>query len=474
MFHFLKPSPDAEKLVPKDKISSTYKRRQAGVLLATCFSYLAYYIIRLIFTTEQKPVMKEYGFSIGQIGLILSTFGIGYGIAKLFMGGLADKANTKTFLAFGLYLSCFFNAILAFTKNFYAIIFLMLLISITQAMGAPACQREISLWFAKKHRGVVFAVWASAHNAGAFACVACIQIATFLFSGSLPAVFLTASVVSAVIATIMLLINSERPEAAGLPNMAVYSGHVELDENGNSTAQELSNKSFWQILVQNILCNKVVWAVTLTSMSIYIVRYGIMSWIPSYLPTKGFSVDWAKWLVGIFELSAVPGVIILGAVSDLLKGRRSLVCFICVILMIICLITYFTSTNHAVIVTVLFVMGSLIYAPLSLVGLMVNEAVPNYAVGLSTGFMGFFQYVFGETAATALIGQLVDHYGWGASSATIYVAAGIAFCLLVYLVFKERKILKMEAQVNSDPAAQKADEEAAAKADKEAAEDENK
>lgn len=451
MFNFLKPSPDAAQPVPKDQVPKVYRRRQTGVILATCFTYLAYYIIRLIFTTEQKPIMKAYGFSIGQIGLILSTFGIGYGIAKLFMGGLADKSNTKRFLAFGLYLSCLFNAFLAFTKNFYLILFLMLLIAVTQAMGAPACQREISLWFAKKHRGVIFSIWASAHNAGAFACVACIQIATFLFSGSLPAVFLTASVVSAVIATLMLLINSERPEASGLPNMADYSGYVELDENGQATSQELSQKSFWQILVQDILTNKVVWAVTLTSMSIYIVRYGVMSWIPSYLPTKGFSVDWAKWLVGIFELSAVPGVIILGLVSDFLKGRRSLVCFVCVILMIICLITYFTSNNHVVITAVLFILGSLIYAPLSLVGLMVNEAVPNYAVGLSTGFMGFFQYVFGETAATALIGQLVDHFGWGASSVTIYVAAGLAFCLLVYLVIKERQIIRMEDAANAKP-----------------------
>ena len=134
MFKFLKPSPDATNLVPKDKIPSVYRRKQTGVILATCFTYLAYYIIRLIFTTEQKPVMKEYGFNIGQIGLILSTFGIGYGVAKLFMGGLSDKSNTRVFLAFGLYLSCIFNAFLAFTKNFYLILFLMLLISITQAM----------------------------------------------------------------------------------------------------------------------------------------------------------------------------------------------------------------------------------------------------------------------------------------------------------------------------------------------------
>ena len=392
--------------------------------------------------------MKEYGFSVGQIGLILSCFGVGYGIAKLFMGGWVDKSNTKNFLAFGLYLSCIFNAFLGFTKNFYVILFLMLFISFTQAMGAPACQREISLWFSKKHRGVVFAVWASAHNAGAFACVACIQLATLLFSGSLTMVFITASVISAIIATLMLLINSERPESEGLPNMAEYSGHVELNEKGESTAQELSDKSFADILFHDILTNKVVWAVTLTSMSIYIVRYGVMSWIPSYLPTKGFSVEWAKWLVGIFELSAVPGVIILGLVSDLLKGRRSFVCFLCVIAMILCLVTYFTSTSKALITVVLFIMGSLIYAPLSLVGLMVNEAVPNYAVGMSTGFMGFFQYVFGETMATALIGMLVDKYGWGATSTVIYNPARFSFLLLVYLVLKERAIMKMEEQVN--------------------------
>lgn len=449
MFNFLKPSPD-KPMIAKEKIDSTYKWRQAGVLIATCFSYIGYYIIRLIFTTEQVPIRKQYGFSIGQVGLILSTFGVGYGVAKLFMGALADKSNTRWFLAFGLYLSCIFNALLGFTRNYYVIMFLMLLISITQAMGAPACQREINLWFSKKHRGLAFSVWASAHNAGAFFCVACIQIATFLFSGSLTAVFLTASVVSAIIATIMLLINSERPEAVGLPNMADYSGVVELTEKGESTAKEVTSESTWQIFVHEILENKVVWAVTLTSMSIYIVRYGIMSWIPSYLPTKGFSVAWAKWLVGIFELSAVPGVVLMGLISDLIKGRRSLVCFICCIGMVICLVTYFTSTSHAVIVTVLFILGSLIYAPLALVGLMVNEAVPKYAVGLSTGFMGFFQYVFGETAATALIGQLVDKFGWSAESRVIYVASAIAFLLLVYLVFKEAKILRMEAKATKE------------------------
>lgn len=52
MFNFLKPSPDATKLVPKEKVAGEYRKRQAGVLVATCVTYLSYYIIRLIFTTE--------------------------------------------------------------------------------------------------------------------------------------------------------------------------------------------------------------------------------------------------------------------------------------------------------------------------------------------------------------------------------------------------------------------------------------
>lgn len=57
---------------------------------------------------------------------------------------------------------------------------------------------------------------------------------------------------------------------------------------------------------------------------------------------------------------------------------------------VICLTTYFFSSDKTVIVIDLLLMGTLIYAPLTLVGLMVNEVVPKFAVGSSTGFMGFF------------------------------------------------------------------------------------
>ncbi|MGX5376795.1 MFS transporter [Ligilactobacillus sp. LYQ135] len=448
MFSFFKPAPDSEKKVPADKIKSTYMLRQTGVLLSICIGYIGYYIIRLIFTTEQTSIMAEYGFSTAQIGLILSCFGIGYGISKLFMGALSDKSNPNHYLAAGLFFSAILNIFLGSTKNFYIMMFLMLVMSIAQGMGAAACQKTVQLWWGKKRRGAIYSIWSSAHNAGAFVCVAIVQLATFLFTGSISAVFYTASAVAIIIGIFILLVGSDRPTTVGLPSIAEYTGDTVQLDNGEENDKEVSNLSLTQIFLKYILNNKMVWAITLTSMFLYLVRYGIMSWIPSYLVEKGFSPDFSKWLVGIFELAAVPGVILIGAISDLLKNHRAIVCIGCVVGLIACLTTYFFSQNHTLIVIILLIMGSLIYAPLTLVGLMVNEAVPKFAVGSSTGFMGFFQYIFGETLATALIGILVAKFGWVASNTVLYAAAFMALFLLFYILMRENKDVEMNQKLN--------------------------
>lgn len=446
MLSFLRPAPAATKKVPPEKIARSYRWHQTGVIAALCIGYIGYYIIRLIFTTEQNDIMRQYGFTTAEVGLVLSCFGIGYGISKLFMGALSDKSNTIRYLATGLIVSAVLNIGLGATRNLYVMMILMLVMSIAQGMGAAACQRTIQLWWGKKCRGTIYSIWSSAHNAGAFACVAVVQLASFLFTGSIAAVFYTASVISFAIAAFVLWAGAERPAAVGLPSIAEYTGdEVKLD-NGESSAADLTDLSLQQVFITYILKNPLVWAITLTSMALYLVRYGIMSWIPSYLvQSKGFSEAFAKWLVGIFELAAVPGVILLGAVSDFLKDRRALVCLGCVLGLVVCLTTYFFSSAKTVIVIDLLLMGTLIYAPLTLVGLMVNEVVPKFAVGSSTGFMGFFQYIFGETLATALIGILVAKYGWIASNTVLYVAAGLAMLLLVYIMIHEQKLEKGEA-----------------------------
>lgn len=164
---------------------------------------------------------------------------------------------------------------------------------------------------------------------------------SYSISNSIRVVFYTASVVAIVIGIFVLLTGSDRPTTVGLPSITEYtSDNVQFD-NGEKNNKEVTSLNLAQIFFKYILNNKMVWTITLTSMFLYLVRYGIMSWIPSYLVQKSFNPNFAKWLVGIFELPAATEVIIIGALSDFLKNHRAIVCIGCVIELLICLTTYF-------------------------------------------------------------------------------------------------------------------------------------
>jgi OPA family glycerol-3-phosphate transporter-like MFS transporter len=453
ILNILRPAPDAKYKIAPDKQKKSYLLNQTKVLLTTSIGYIGYYIIRLIFTTQQKELMEAYHITKSDIGLVLACFGIGYGISKFFMGILSDKSNPRFYLALGLIISAILNLFLGSTSSVPVMMFLMVLMSVAQGMGAPASQKLIQFWWSKKNKATAFAVWSSAHNFGAFCCVSTISLAGVLVpSWGLQGTFYMGSIVSTIIAVFIIIFGVDRPSSVGLPAVSKFAGEVQVLQSGEVVTDDKTNLNLLQIFLKYILKNKIVWAVTLVSMSLYLVRYGILSWIPSYLvEDKGFDAGWAKWLVGIFELCAVPGVIILAVASDkIAKSRRVPICLFAVVLLVISFAGYSFLENHTYIVVCLIVMGTCIYAPLTLVGLMVNEAVPKFAVGSSTGFMGFFQYVVGEVLATALIGILVDIFGWKAEITVIGSAILLALLILIYLLAQEKsqRIKELKVQKN--------------------------
>ncbi|MDR0199016.1 MAG: hypothetical protein LBI43_00380 [Streptococcaceae bacterium] len=73
---------------------------------------------------------------------------------------------------------------------------------------------------------------------------------------------------------------------------------------------------------------------------------------------------------------------------------------------------------------------------------MVNEAVPKFANGMSTGSMGFFQYILGEKGATIALGWIVQKAGWGAGNIVVYSFAGLAIVLSIYILIRQNRLIK--------------------------------
>jgi OPA family glycerol-3-phosphate transporter-like MFS transporter len=112
------------------------------------------------------------------------------------------------------------------------------------------------------------------------------------------------------------------------------------------------------------------------------------------------------------------------------------------VLLAVDLTAYFYVTNHAALIVILLLLGNLIYAPITIIGLMVNEAVPKFAVGMSTGAMGFAQYVFGEVIGTLGVASIAQTYGWAAADIVIYLFTAIAIGGAIYIMIKQNSMLK--------------------------------
>ncbi|WP_257784771.1 MFS transporter [Campylobacter curvus] len=81
--------------------------------------YAAYYILRNNFLLSSPELQSNFGFSKTDIGWVSGTMLVVYGVSKGVMSALADKANPKYFMAFGLLMSAAVNVMMGFTTAFW-------------------------------------------------------------------------------------------------------------------------------------------------------------------------------------------------------------------------------------------------------------------------------------------------------------------------------------------------------------------
>ena len=94
-----------------------------------------------------------------------------------------------------------------------------------------------------------------------------------------------------------------------------------------------------------VLKNKGTWYVVLIDTFVYMIRFGIITWLPIFLlEVKGFSNEQMMLAFLVFEWAAIPSTLFAGFLSDkLFKGYRMPPAIISLGLIVFCLIGYWNS-----------------------------------------------------------------------------------------------------------------------------------
>jgi OPA family glycerol-3-phosphate transporter-like MFS transporter len=440
MIGFLKPAKFIDPL-QKNEINRYYKRYRLQLFLTAYFGYMAYYFVRSTLALAKPYFIKE-GLSIVQVGYLGSALAVTYGLSKFIMGNISDQSNPRYFLSFGLILSAIINLIVPSFTSYYILFILMLLNGWVQGMGWPPCGRIMVHWFSDSERGTKMSIWNTAHNLGAGILPILVSIGIFIFS-SWYGLFYFPSIIAILVAILVIIFGRDTPQSVGLPPIEIYRNDYPLQEiefGINDREQEMTSK---QILFGYILTNKFVWYMALANVFVYCVRYGVINWAPTYLSkVKNFSALNSNIGFALFELSAIPGTILIGWLSDkFFNGRRSPLGVITMLLIILGLFLYQESTSPLLAFISLGLIGFLIYGPVMLIGVAALDLVPKKAGGTSAGFTGLFGYFFGTLGAEALMGYLIQHFGWNSGFILLYISCFIAvfFFILTWNVHNKSK-----------------------------------
>lgn len=429
--------------IAKDQVDSTYKKMRLQVFLGIFIGYAGYYLVRKNFSMAM-PDLIEKGFTKGELGIALSGVSIAYGLSKFLMGNLSDRSNARLFLPIGLLFSglCMVTmGVFPFATSSILWMFILLFINgWFQGMGWPPCGRVVVHWYSLKERGVYMSVWNIAHNIGG-GLVGPVSIAGLALFGSWQSKFYFPGYIALFIAMIAYMLIRDTPQSCGLPPIELYKGEQPSDYS-EEHEKEMSAK---QIFVDHVLFNKALWFIALANIFVYLVRYGVLDWAPTYLKeAKGFSVSESGWAYFLYEYAGIPGTILCGWLSDkIFRGRRAPATIIYMLLVLIAVIIYWTNPpgHPGIDNAALIAIGFLIYGPVMLIGVQALDLVPKKAAGTSAGFTGLFGYLGGALFANVAMGHVVDKWGWDGGFIILVAACVLAIVFTAFTWRTEKQHL---------------------------------
>lgn len=435
-------APAAHKpLLPANEIDREYKALRLKVFLGIFIGYAGYYLVRKNFSMAM-PNLVEKGFSKGELGVALSGVSIAYGLSKFLMGNVSDRSNARKFLSIGLFLSALTMiamGVVPFFTGSIAVMFTVLFINgWFQGMGWPPCGRVMVHWFSLRERGGKMAIWNVAHNVGGGLVGPLTALGLAIFA-DWHSVFYFPGLIALLIALVAFWLVRDTPQSCGLPPIEQYKNDYAPDYS-ESHEKELSAK---KIFLDYVLVNRLLWYIAFANAFVYLVRYGVLDWAPTYLKeAKGFSLGETGWAYFAYEYAGIPGTLLCGWLSDkVFRGKRAPATILYMLLVLVAVLVYWKNPagNPMVDHIALVAIGFLIYGPVMLIGVHALELVPKKAAGTAAGLTGLFGYLGGALFANAAMGYVVDAWGWDGGFIVLIAACVLAILFTGMALRRERK-----------------------------------
>jgi sugar phosphate permease len=423
----------------KGTVNVELKKWQKKMFWFMWITYASFYLCRVNISVALPGIMEEYGFTKTHLGIVLSALFMMYALGQFINGQLGDKLNSRRIITIGLLSSAVLNVLFGFTGG---VIGFMVVIwglnGYVQAMGWGPTVKCMANWYPSKVIGKMSGrVGTSYIIGGALSWLLAgfiIKHLNWRFTFWLPAI------ICAALAIHWFLRARNAPEEIGLPS-------VEDQEKGvvNTKVRADDHIGFKETLKRALL-NPFVWVTAFALFGLNIVRYGFMSWAPTYMfEEQGATISLAAYKAIAFPLAGGLGALTAGWASDkIFKFRKAPIAFIMLVLLALAcyLFRIIPGENWVLSLIILLFIGFFTFGPhVLIVAALPVELGSRKAASSVTGFIDSMGYV-GASLTGVGTGFLIERFNWDAAFYFWIFGAIFAAVMMVFVWKYEAKAVK--------------------------------
>jgi sugar phosphate permease len=414
---------------PQDEAASARRlAAENSVVWTLWLTYGAFYFCRTNISSA-APGLKAsaaaggLGLSGEEVGWILASLKIAYGVGQLINGQLSERVSPRVMLAIGMFGSAALNVFFGLGSGFYFLLFVWAMNGVCQSLGWTPCIRVAANWVPTERRGHALGIIGTGYQITlGLTYVVASQAAEWL--GWRGAMYVPALLL--ILAGIFMLVFLRDAPAEPTENAANKHATSKKSKSSAPTTSQLSIRDvlYWTLF------NPTLWLLGLSLGLLNACRYGFLDWgVTHLMETRDIEVGKAGLQFFVIAIGAVAGSYLAGWASDrLFGGRRApMVCVLMALLGGLTLI--YDATIHASVVgsmVLLVAIGFCIFGPqLLLVGTAPADLAHRGTSAAAAGFVNFMGYMGAATGDVAT-GYLSSPTNGGWQTA-IYVWAGWAF-----------------------------------------------
>lgn len=352
-----------------------------------------------------------------QVGWILASLKIAYGLGQLLNGQLSERFSPRVLLAIGMFCSAGLNLLFGFSTGFYFLLFIWACNGFCQSLGWTPCVRVMANWVPVLRRGRAVGIIGTGYQITAGL--------TYLIAGQSAehlgwrGAFYVPAVLLAATGVFMLFCLREAPDdrEPQLPGAVRHAATVEA-------RPPFFESVYWT------LYNPTLWLLGLSLGLLNACRYGYVDWgVKHLMDAQQVKVGKATLQFFVIAIGATAGSYLGGWLTDrFFGGRRApVVCLLMAALGSISLV-YDQVVQSSAIGTMLLlvVVGFCLFGPqVLLVGTAPADLAHRGTSAAAAGFVNFIGYMGAAT------GDVVTGYylksaqgGW---QVAIQIWAGWAF-----------------------------------------------